>query len=136
MGKKYLLDTHALIWYQGGNSKLSKKLIQLIQNKDNEIFFSQISLIEIAVKQKIGKLPSFKVEVENIYFQAIKDGFTFMDIINQHITAYQKVPLYEQHRDPFDRLLIASAFEKKADIITIDSNFSLYPELVNVVWLR
>lgn len=60
MTGKYLLDTHTLIWYQGGNPKISKQLIEEIQNKENIIFFSQLSLIEIAIKQKIGKLPDLK----------------------------------------------------------------------------
>lgn len=60
MTGKYLLDTHTLIWYQGGNPKISKQLIEEIQNKENIIFFSQLSLIEIVIKQKIGKLPDFK----------------------------------------------------------------------------
>ncbi len=134
MSEKFLLDTHALIWYQGGSRKMPKKLIDNIRNKENLILFSQVSLIEIAVKQKIGKLPNFKASIEKIYEQALEDEFTFLNILNQHINGYKKVPLYNKHRDPFDRLLIATAFEEKLDVITIDKNFLLYPELIKVLW--
>ena len=53
MGGKYLLDTHTLIWYQGGNPKMSEQLIDKIKSKENVILFSQLSLIEIVIKQKI-----------------------------------------------------------------------------------
>ena len=134
MTGKYLLDTHTLIWYQGGNPKISKQLIEEIQNKENIIFFSQLSLIEIAIKQKIGKLPDFKASIDRIYEQALEDGFSFLNIRNHHISSYEKVPFYEQHRDPFDRLLIANAYEEKAGIMTTDKNFLLYPEFVKVLW--
>lgn len=52
MSEEYLLDTHALIWYQGGSTKLSKKLVAKIQNKENEIFFSQISLKKLLLNKK------------------------------------------------------------------------------------
>ena len=134
MSHKYLLDTHALIWYQGGHPKMSKQLIEKIQNRENLVFFSQLSLIEITVKQKIGKLPDFKSSVERIYEQAIEDGFSFLHITNQHIINYEKVPFHTHHRDPFDRLLIATAVAEDAGILTADRNFLLYPDLVKVWW--
>ena len=134
MGGKYLLDTHTLIWYQGGNPKMSEQLIDKIKSKENVILFSQLSLIEIVIKQKIGKLPDFKTTIDRIYEQALEDGFSFLNIRNQHIASYLTVPFYEQHRDPFDRLLIATAYEEKAGIMTTDKNFLLYPELVKVLW--
>lgn len=73
---RYLLDTHALIWFQENNPKLPKKILEIIQNPDNVILFSQISLFEITIKQTIGKLPSFYAKPQDIYEQAINDGFT------------------------------------------------------------
>ncbi len=134
MGEKYLLDTHALIWYQGGNTKLPIHVIDEIRNKDNIILFSQLSLFEITIKQTIGKLPDFKADIERIYEQALQDGFSFLNIENQHISAYRKIPVLERHRDPFDRLLIATAYEENAKIITADSHFSLYSENIKVLW--
>ena len=91
--------------------------MDIIQESDNVILFSQISLFEIGIKQKTGKIPAFYATVEDVYLQAIKDGFTFMPIQNQHIYRYNKVPLLEDHRDPFDRLLIATAIEENAAIL-------------------
>jgi len=134
MAQKFLLDTHALIWYQDDFQKISDEVIEEIRNPENEVFFSQISFYEIAIKQKIGKLSSFKSTNEEIYLQAIKDKFTFLNILNQHIFNYQKIPLHKNHRDPFDRLLIATAFTEKLTVITIDENFSLYKKFISVLW--
>jgi PIN domain nuclease of toxin-antitoxin system len=57
---RYLLDTYSLIWFQEANLKIPQHVMQEVQNSANAIYFSQVSLFEIAIKQKIGKLPSFE----------------------------------------------------------------------------
>jgi PIN domain nuclease of toxin-antitoxin system len=131
-GSSYLLDTHSLLWFQENNPKIPAHIMREIQNTDNLIFFSQISLFEITIKQKIGKLPAFYATIEQIYQQAIKDGFIFLSIQNQHIYNYNKIPLIEDHRDPFDRLLVATAQEENAIILSSDEKLKLYPDLVKV----
>ena len=131
---RYLLDTHSLIWFQENNPKIPEQVMAIIQNPDNLILFSQISLFEISIKQKIGKLPTFSATVQEVYQQAINDGFTLMNIQNQHIFHYDKVILMENHRDPFDRLLMATAMAENAIILSADEKFNLYKGLIEVVW--
>ncbi len=72
-GINYLLDTHCLIWFQENNPKIPEHVMTLIRQPDNVIFFSQISLFEISIKQRIGKLPNFYATIEeNFSRQAIK----------------------------------------------------------------
>ncbi len=130
----YLLDTHVLIWFQEANPQLPERALKIIQDADNVIMFSQISLFEIAIKQKIGKLPLFHASINELYEQSLKDNFTFLPIHNKHVEAYAKVPLLDEHRDPFDRLLIATAHVENATMLTVDKNFSFYPELIKVIW--
>lgn len=130
----YLLDTHCLLWFQNNAPKIPDRVMQEIQNLGNTLLFSQISLFEIAIKKHIGKLPDMVASVKEIYEQAINDGFTFQPVLNTHIYRYQHIPLYQQHRDPFDRLLIATAQEENATILTNDSNFSLYTDFIKVLW--
>lgn len=63
----YLLDTHMLIWFQEDNPKIPAPVMRLLQNKENRIFFSQVSLFEIAIKQTIGKLPQFTASINEVY---------------------------------------------------------------------
>jgi len=134
MRKNYLLDTHCLIWFQENNPKLSNNVMAIIQDLANTLFFSQISLFEIAIKQKIGKLPQFTADLGEVYGQAIADDFTHLPVKNEHLFSYPKIPLMGVHRDPFDRLLLATAYEEKAIILSADNNFGLYNGLVEVFW--
>ena len=131
---RYLLDTHSLIWFQENNPKIPSRIMEVIQHPANIILFSQVSLFEITIKQKIGKLPQFYATIEQVYEQGINDGFVFIAIQNQHIFNYNKIPLVANHRDPFDRLLIATAMEERTTILSFDEKLTLYPDLVKVLW--
>lgn len=93
-----------------------------------------MSLFELVIKQTIGKMPEFIVSTEDVYMQGINDGLVFESIHNNHINQYAKVPLYDNHRDPFDRLLIATAIVENAAIISGDEKIRLYQDLVSVIW--
>jgi PIN domain nuclease of toxin-antitoxin system len=129
----YLLDTHCLIWFQENNPKIPKEVLDIIQNIKNIIYFSQISLFEISIKQSLGKLPHFSLAVEDIYNQALLDGFTFLSIENSSIFNYKNVPLLNDHRDPFDRLLISSAIQQNATLLSADEKFKLYPKILKLL---
>lgn len=108
--------------------------MEIIQNPDNIIYFAQVSMYEIAIKQSIGKLPHFISDINEIYNQAIKDSFTFLQLHNKHISRYGNVPLFDYHRDPFDRLIIATAFEENATILTVDKHFASYRNFIDIFW--
>lgn len=131
---RFLLDTNCLIWFQENNPKIPVTVMSIIQNTANEILFSQVSLLEIAIKLKVGKLPNFIASIKDVYSQAVNDGFRFVAIQNQQIFAYNGVPLFDEHRDPFDRLLISTAIEEVAILLSPDSKFQLYNSLVKVLW--
>ncbi len=111
-----------------------KKQKDIIENPNYTKFFSQISLFEIVIRQTVGKLPFLTASVAEIFSQGLKDNFTLLQIQNAHLASYQKVPLFDVHRDPFDRLIIATAVEENAAILTADKNFRLYSHLVDIVW--
>jgi PIN domain nuclease of toxin-antitoxin system len=128
------MDTHCLIWFQESNPKLPVRILNLLKNPVNTIFFSQINLYEISIKQRLGKLPAFTNDVNQVYDAAIIDDFTFLPISNKHLHAYQRIPLMQDHRDPFDILLIATAHEETLIILSNDEKFLLYPEMVECIW--
>ena len=73
---------------------------------------------------------------DNAFYRtrAESDGFVFLNIENSHIYQYSNVPFVEHHRDPFDRLLLATAFVEHATILSNDRNFKLYNTLVESLW--
>ena len=52
----YLLDTHALLWYNEDDPQLSPEAKTIINNAENMLFVSIVSFWEIVIKQSIGKL--------------------------------------------------------------------------------
>lgn len=130
---QYLLDTQILIWSLEDNPKLKPKLHDLIEEPSNIMLVSQFCLMEISIKLKLGKLPEFIVSIENITSQLLSDGFTILPVTNNHIFAYQSIPFFEDHRDPFDRFLLATALSEQIPIISNDKNFPRYQPLITII---
>lgn len=130
---QYLLDTQVLLWALEDNPKLKPSLKAIIENPDHTILVSQFSLMEISIKLKLGKLPEFIVSIEHITDQFLSDGFTILPVLNKHIFAYQSVPFFEDHRDPFDRFLLATALSEQIPVISMDEKFALYRPFISVM---
>jgi len=123
---KNLLDTHIILWFLNGE-KLSDTVKERIVNGEN--YVSVVSLWEIAIKMNIGKynfdggFQAFRELVEN-------NGFIVLPIEDEYMEQLFSLPLI--HRDPFDRLLIATAIAEGMPIITKDENIQKYE--VSWVW--
>ena len=128
---RMLVDTQILIWLLLLDKSLSKAIRELITDVDNDVLVPpHLCLYEIAVKQKIGKLSQLSWLTSVIENQLIQDGFELLPIATAHIAAYETVPLFAEHRDPFDHLLIATAVSENIPIISADEKFNLYvPQL-------
>jgi PIN domain nuclease of toxin-antitoxin system len=131
MMMRYLIDAQILIWSIITPEKLSPLVTNILQS--NEIVVSQIAFFEIAIKQKIGKLQEFDLSIESLHYRVEQDGFYVLPLKINHITAYSAIPLIPEHRDPFDRILLATALSEQYPIISNDANFKLYSSQVQVV---
>jgi PIN domain nuclease of toxin-antitoxin system len=122
---KLLIDTHTLLWFITGDSKLSLNARLLIEDVANDKFVSVVSLWEIAIKYGLGRL-SLIDDFETLFpNQLIINGFEQLAIENKHFYEFIKLP--QHHSDPFDRLLIAQTISESMSIISIDSAFDDYP---------
>lgn len=113
--EKYLLDTHAILWYFQGNENLPKKIRTIIESKS--CFYSIISFWEIAIKQKLGKL-DLSFSIQELESMCTKANIQIAPITSKSIETTKFLPLI--HRDPFDRLLIAQAKNLNLILITKD----------------
>jgi len=125
---KYIIDTHALLWFQSNDNKLSEKAKQLIS--ENDIYISIVSFWEIAIKISIEKLKLNKTILQ-LMQQAQIDNITTLGITQVHIETVAKLPFF--HRDPFDRMLISQAISENIPIISADIKFDLYNR-VQRIW--
>jgi len=119
---KILIDTQILIWYQLYDPKLHANIYDLLTRLENIVYVSQISLVEIAIKQKIGKLPELDASISTLASLIEQDDFVILPLQTKHIEAYNEIPLFSEHRDPFDRLLMATAFSENIPIVSSDEN--------------
>ncbi|MES2795295.1 MAG: type II toxin-antitoxin system VapC family toxin [Bacteroidota bacterium] len=131
--KNYLIDTHILIWALLEDEKLSNKIIKIFESSNNQIYISQISLIEIAIKNKLGKLPNFKYSIISLIEKLNQIEVQIVPIKNEHVNAYDSIELIENHRDPFDRLIIATALFENLPIISADDKFKNYKNIIELV---
>lgn len=123
---KYLLDTHALIWFLDGSPNISSSLQDKISY--GECFISIISLWEIAIKMNIGKI-TFDGGFQQFLDLTQENGFEIAPIRPEYLNELLNLPLH--HRDPFDRLIIANAIVEKWILLTADENIHKY----DVKWL-
>jgi PIN domain nuclease of toxin-antitoxin system len=127
---KLLLDTHTFIWWAGEPEKLSSNALALLEDEDNELMLSVVSVWEMQIKSQLGKL-RLNVPLEDlIESQRQENGLQILPIELEHALALSRLPTL--HKDPFDRLLIAQGRVEDVDIVSKDSEFASYP--VRVIW--
>ncbi len=122
--KQLLLDTHIFLWWMQGSKKLSKKLVKVLKNPDNQVFISTASIWEMIIKKKLGKL---KIP-NNLKTILSKSGFEVLSISLDHVLELEKLP--PLHKDPFDRILIAQAKTEHLILATNDKKNSRYEVLI------
>jgi len=127
---RLLLDTHAFLWFIGGDERLSGKAKEAIADLENEVFLSVASLWEIAVKINIGKLKLPRPFGELIPEQLMQNEITILRIELSHLTRYVDLPLH--HRDPFDRLIVVQAQMEEMPLVSKDVTFGSYD--VDLLW--
>jgi PIN domain nuclease of toxin-antitoxin system len=124
-----LLDTHTLIWFFNGDTALSENAKQAIIEPQNRKLASMASVWEVAIKISLNKLV-FDGKTQGFLDLIDNNGFELLSINKEYILELEKLPFI--HRDPFDRLLVATAISENMCIVTTDTNIQKYP--VNYVW--
>ena len=118
---RLLLDTHALLWWLADDHQLGPQARELIEDPGNDVLISVVSLWEIVVKVRVGKL---EADIQEVADSVTREGFALLDINSAHLVTLAQLPMH--HRDPFDHLLIAQAIEEDATFISEDRNASRY----------
>lgn len=128
-----LIDTQIAIWFLVASEKLKSNVSQILTNGNNTIYLSQTSLFEIAIKQSIGKLQELDKSTTYIAELLELDNIEILAIHNRHIENYKDLSFFENHKDPFDRLIIATALTENLTLISSDEKFKLYSDIVELI---
>lgn len=120
---KILLDTHILLWVLSNDAKLSEKARKLVENEENEIYYSIVSLWEVELK-RLAHPEAMPVCAKELAEYCEQSGFQRILVMEKHIYALAGLKREENalpHKDPFDRMLICQADVEKMVFITHDS---------------
>ncbi len=126
---RYYIDTNVLIYILIDQSELSRYISSLISDTTNLFYTSSVCVMEFIHLLQSGKLnlpKRTKLTAENVYEEIENIGIKIKGVTKNHFDTYAKLPLSEQHRDPFDRLIIAQAISDQIALISSDLKFSHY----------
>lgn len=118
---KLLLDTHVLLWAVNEPDKLSKAARETLEIEDNVIYFSPISISEIAIKA--ARYKDFEFDVEACRKAALQT-FVELPYSSEHAVALKNIPILPF--DPFDRMLLAQAASEPLHLLTADRKLIEY----------
>jgi PIN domain nuclease of toxin-antitoxin system len=124
---RLLLDTHIFLWMAADDNRLSIQARRTMLDA-SRIFVSAVSIWEIAVKFRLGKI---RVDPENAIREMETNRFEELSVRISHAAVVAKLPLL--HNDPFDRLLIAQAMTEPLHLMTADAQLKAYSQLVLLV---
>jgi PIN domain nuclease of toxin-antitoxin system len=129
-----VLDTHALVWWVNGDGLLSNKAKTAIERelRGGQIIVSAISAWEIAMlvereklvlSMDVGSWLAAVAEIENVRFVPV----------DVEVAVKSVVLPGEFHKDPADRMIVATARKLAAPLVTKDEKILAYVH-VNTIW--
>lgn len=126
---RLLLDTHLVLWWLNGDPRLPQPVMERVQAEQAEVFVSQASLWEMAIKASIGRL---QVDLPELERQVPLQGFRWLPISNAHLLAVRDLETDGVQRDPFDRLLVCQSRVEPMLLLTVDTQLRSYGATVIV----
>lgn len=119
-----LLDTHALLWWLSDDAALTKAARKVIADTKNSLIISAASAWEIAIKVRLGRLPTAADLVADFAGYVEREGFELLSMSAEHGIRAGLLP--GLHKDPFDRMLIAQAQAENIPIVSNEAVFESY----------
>ena len=121
---RILLDTHAFGWWLAGSSRLAETARRAVSIEENDIMVSAVSAWEIATKHRLGKLPEADALAGNMRAAIAGQGFEELPI--SVADAERAGRLAGDHRDPFDRMLVAQALAHDLVLVSNEDVFDRF----------
>lgn len=131
MEKEVLIDTHSLYWFMENPKKLPKSAKRYFDLLDRISYVSYATLWEIQIKNNLGALPlsrPYEIFLRSLDAKEIHILLPTLD----DLVAYENLPYFHDHRDPFDRFIIAQARARSLPVLTADAQFERYA--IQIIW--
>lgn len=124
----YLLDTHVVLWLAASPERLSEPVKEVLLDSNVRLYASIASAWEVAIKISLGKL-ELTGGVDSFFQICTTNGIQVLPVKQNHLAVVQDMPFI--HRDPFDRVLLATAQTEGLTLLSADSQIHRY----NVAWV-
>ena len=125
---KYLIDTHILIWLAVSPEKIPSNILAIMENPSTDLYISTVSLWEIAIKLAIKKLDLQGVEISDLVQICHEQGIKIVQLPVSSVIQYKKIPIKQNHKDPFDRALISLCISDGYVFLSHDSRLEQYEQ--------
>ena len=121
-----LLDTHVLLWLMSDNPRLAQDVRKMIERSwsEGEAGASAISFWEMAMSQQKGRL-RIMVEIGQVRENFLRQGLKEIAVSGE--IGIRAVSLPDFHKDPADRLIVATALEGDHRLVTADGKILAWP---------
>lgn len=128
---RLLLDTHTLLWALLDPDRIPEGTLDTVRDPSTELLVSAASAWEIATKFRLGKLDGARAVVLGYRDHLARLRAAELPISGHH--ALTAGTLAWEHRDPFDRVIVAQAMIESVPVVTADPALAAFPG-VHVVW--
>ncbi|RJG55919.1 type II toxin-antitoxin system VapC family toxin [Sphingobium terrigena] len=118
---KLLIDTHILIWWLEDSPRLGQKARFRLSNPQNVVLASVVSLWEITIKWRVGKMHLPGSAFADVLREQNVD---LLAVTSAHVAAVEMLDFH--HGDPFDHLILAQAQAEGATLMTNDRQMTAY----------
>ena len=122
---RLLLDTNVFLWLITGDSRLTESMQADVLDPRNEVYLSAVSVWEASVKYQIGRLPLPEPPWDYLPVQRERHQIDSLQLDEACISRLSELP--PLHRDPFDRMLVCQALERRLTLFTVDDTLRAYP---------
>lgn len=122
----YLLDTHYVLWSLFEPELIKAQVRQVLEDDRDVKLVSGVNLWEISIKYSLGKLELGGTTPSELLDAVLEAGFEVAEVESRLLATYYQLPKKDNHRDPFDRLLIWQAISSGYTLLTQDAKLEQY----------
>lgn len=120
---RLLLDTNVLVYFLYSDDYLSPSVKIDLLDFSNVLFTSTVCVQELIHLCQTGKI---KQNAERVISDLDNAGINIEQVTERHLKSFASLPLYDDHRDPNDRMIIAQAISDRIPLVSSDRKFSRY----------
>ena len=131
---KLLVDTHVFLWLILEPKRIPRKAMQALQDPASVVFLSAVSLWEISIKERLGKLVLQNLSVGDLIPSAQSMGLTLIPLSPDEAVSQGNIN-ENTHFDPFDRMLAWQAISQNLTLVSGDAVFGRFKKQgLKVLW--